>query len=53
MSKYPPRRLRGRKGINSAGEAIQDLALVIWIGTDGWSWLDIVKEIEAEMTRLG
>ncbi len=35
--------------LNEESATIQDLALVIWVCSEGWEWLDIVKAIEAKI----
>lgn len=35
--------------LNEENAPIQDLALVIWVCSTDWEWLDIVKALEAEI----
>lgn len=35
--------------LNEENAPVQDLALVIWVCSEGWEWLDIVKAVEAEI----
>ncbi len=37
--------------LNEENAPAQDLALVIWVCSEGWEWLDIVKALEAEADR--